>query len=70
MERDVPGFWSHVESGNFAPILAWLRKNIHDQGHLLEAPEIVKAAVGDRDYVEDLTDYLWTRMGEAYGVER
>jgi carboxypeptidase Taq len=70
MEKDVAGFWDRVEHGDFAPILAWLRKNVHDQGHLVEAPEIVKAAVGDRDHVEDLTDYLWTRMGEAYGVKR
>jgi carboxypeptidase Taq len=70
METEVPGFWTLVEKGDFAPILAWLRKNIHDQGHLVEAPEIVKAAVGPRDHVADLTDYLWTRMGEAYGVKR
>jgi carboxypeptidase Taq len=70
MEHQVSGFWDRVEKGDFAPILAWLRKNVHDQGHLIEAPEIVKAAVGDRDHVADLTDYLWTRMGEAYGVKR
>lgn len=70
MEERIPGFWDRVESGDFAPILAWLRANVHDQGHLVEAPEIVKAAVGDRDHVEDLLDYLWTRMGEAYGVKR
>jgi carboxypeptidase Taq len=70
MERDVPGFWSSVEKGDFAPILGWLRTHVHDQGHLLEAPEIVRAAVGERDHVADLLDYLWGRMGEAYGVRR
>ena len=68
--RDVPDLWSRVERGDFAPILAWLRTRIHDKGHLLEAPEIVREAVGERDYVADLLDYLWARQGSLYGVSR
>lgn len=70
MERDIGHFWQRIGEGEFAPVLAWLRKHVHDVGHLHEAPEIVRAAVGDRDHVADLLDYLWTRMGEAYGVKR
>lgn len=70
MERDVGAFWERIGKGDFAPILAWLREHVHDVGHLVEAPEIVRAAVGERDHVADLLDYLWTRMGEAYGVTR
>ncbi len=66
----VDGFWQRIGQGEFAPILTWLRGHVHDVGHLHEAPEIVRAAVGRRDHVLDLLDYLWTRMGEAYGVTR
>ena len=66
----LPDFEARIERGDFAPILAWLRTNVHQVGHLHEAPEIVRAAVGERDHVADLIDYLWERMGEAYGVSR
>jgi carboxypeptidase Taq len=70
MQKDLPEMWSAVERGDFSAPLAWLRKHIHTQGHALEAPEIVRAAVGERDHVEDLLAYLWTRVGGLYGVKR
>ncbi|HEY8432186.1 MAG TPA: carboxypeptidase M32 [Sandaracinaceae bacterium] len=65
-----PDVWQRVEAGDFAPILAFLRERIHAKGHLEEAPEIMRAAVGERDHVEDLLGYLWDRHGALYGVER
>lgn len=70
IEEAIPDLWRRVERGDFAPILGWLREHIHQKGHLLEAPEIVRAAVGDRDHVEDLLTYLWGRQGAMYGVTR
>ncbi len=70
LERELPDLWERVEAGNFAPILAFLRERIHSRGHLEEAPEIVRAAVGERDHVEDLLAYLWARHGALYGAER
>ena len=66
MEQDVPGMWSGVESGDFEPILGWLRDRIHRHGHLLDAPEIFRRAVGDRDPVQDLMTHLRGRQGELY----
>jgi hypothetical protein len=31
---------------------------------------IVRTAVGEQDHVANLLDYLWERLGEAYGVTR
>lgn len=70
LRKQMPDFFSRIEKGDFAPVLGWLREHVHAQGHLLEAPEIVRAAVGERDHVADLLDYLWERMGETYGVRR
>ncbi|MCB9594528.1 MAG: carboxypeptidase M32 [Sandaracinaceae bacterium] len=70
LERELPDLWTRVEAGDFAPILAFLRDRIHSRGHLDEAPEIIHAAVGDRDHVEDLVSYLWARHGALYGAER
>ncbi len=66
----VPDLWEHVGKGAFAPVLAFLRERIHEKGHLDEAPDIVRAAVGERDHVEDLLAYLWSRHGALYGVDR
>ncbi len=70
IEAAIPDLWARVERGDFAPVLAWLREKIHDFGHLNEAPEIVRAAVGERDHVEDLLAHLWGRQGALYGVTR
>lgn len=70
LESELPDLWAQVERGEFAPILAWLRDRIHKHGHDAEAPEIVRAAVGDRDGVEDLLTHLWSRHGALYGVRR
>ncbi len=69
MKLDLP-FDTLVAKGDFAPILQWLRKNVHEHGHLLEAPQIVAAAAPGRDPVNDLLDYLWQRHGELSGVVR
>lgn len=68
--RDVPDLWNKVERGEFADILAWLRKNVHEKGHLKDAPLLFRDIVGDRDPVEDLVHHLWHRQGRLYGISR
>lgn len=70
ISESLGDIWSLVEAGDFAPILAWLRENIHSQGHLLDAPDRIQAVVGERDSVEDLLSYLWARHGVLHGVTR
>ncbi len=67
---DIPGFWSLVESGDFAPILAWLRRHVHQKGSTATAVDIFREVAGDRDPVADLMDHLWSRHGALYGVSR
>ncbi len=70
MEAALPDMWQDVERGDFSRPLAWLREHVHHRGHSLEAPELVRDAVGERDHVEDLLGYLWERVGGLYGVTR
>lgn len=70
LEAAMPDLWERVEHGDFAPILSWLRTNIHKRGHTEDAPRIFKDAVGDRDPVADLMAHLWGRQGVLYGVSR
>lgn len=66
----MPDLWAQVEAGEFQDILGWLRTNIHSRAHLQDAPDIMRAAVGERDHVDDLVSYLWNRHGALYGVAR
>ncbi|MSP56066.1 MAG: carboxypeptidase M32 [Myxococcales bacterium] len=70
LEAAMPDLWDRVERGDFSPILAWLRTHIHTRGHMEDAPQIFKDAVGERDPVEDLMAHLWGRQGVLYGVSR
>jgi carboxypeptidase Taq len=70
LQDALPDLWAQVERGEFREILGWLRKHIHARGAYADAPEILRAAVGDRDPVEDLVAHLWRRQGAVYGVSR
>jgi carboxypeptidase Taq len=61
LEETIPTLWSDVERGNFAPIQAWLKENIHSKGHTDTQEGIVQKAVGARNHVDDLLTHLKER---------
>lgn len=70
LEGGRGSLWDEVQSGKFGPVLAWLRHQVHSQGRLLDAPDLVAQICGERDHVEDLLAYLWGRHGALYGLTR
>ncbi|HTV87567.1 MAG TPA: carboxypeptidase M32 [Stellaceae bacterium] len=42
----LPGLMDAIGSGEFAPLLAWLRHNIHERASLLSTGELVESATG------------------------
>ncbi len=42
----TPGLEAALARGDFAPLLAWMRANVHVHGSLLETPEILRRATG------------------------
>jgi len=70
LEEHMPTLWQDVERGAFGDVLAWLREHVHSRGHVHDAPRLVADAVGERDHVEDLLSYLWSRHGLLHGVTR
>jgi len=70
VETALPSLWDDVARGEFAGVLAWLRDNVHRHGHHLDAPDLMREVVGERDHVADLLDYLWARHGALAGAER
>ncbi len=43
---DEPGIEASVAQGDFAPLLTWLRKNIHVKGALRQADELIVEVTG------------------------
>ena len=70
LEAALPAMWEDVERGQFGAILGWLRAEVHQHGHIDDAPDRMRAVVGERDHVADLLDALWRRHGALYGVSR
>lgn len=68
MEVEIPDLWDRVGQGDFSPGLDWLRDKIHSRGNLVDAPEVFRDAVGDRDPVADLMDHLHSRHGALVGL--
>lgn len=54
--------------GEFAPLLGWLRNNIHAWGQRLRAPELVQKVTGKPLSAEPLLAHLRHRAAEVYGV--
>lgn len=57
-EAAYPQIWSDVEAGHFAPLLSWLRANVHRIGDREDAEAIVEAATGAGLRVQPLLDAL------------
>lgn len=55
---DIPNTKTHIESGNFEPILLWLRKNIHQYGSIFRAKDLVVKVTGEKLNPKYFTNYL------------
>lgn len=68
VQADVPELWAAVGRGEMAPILGWLRANVHAHGRRYTAAELVTRVTGGSDPVDDLMAHLWGRHGALHGV--
>ncbi len=63
-ERDLGPLDAHFREGRFAPLLGWLRENVHRHGRSRSATRILRDATG-----ESLSARAWLRHIEnAYGA--
>lgn len=65
-ERHHPGLWDEVKNGDFAPLLGWLRANIHRRGFTASAQQIVSEAVGGPLEIESFLGYLRKKYQALY----
>lgn len=68
LEELEPTVWERVVVGDFTPVLAFLRREVHAQGHRLDGEDLLARAAPGRHPVTDLLDSLRARQGALYGV--
>lgn len=62
---DLPG---KISAGDFAPLLDWLRENVHQHGRSLSADQIVERATGRALSSEPFLKHLRATTAEVYGI--
>jgi carboxypeptidase Taq len=56
-----PGLDDALAKGDMAPLLGWLRQNVHGQGSLLGFQDLLRAATGKPLDPQDFMDHLRAR---------
>jgi len=56
--------------GEFAPLLSWLRKNIHQEGQRYDAADLVQRVTGQPLSHEPLMRHLRGKFGPLYGLAK
>lgn len=68
VNRDVPGLEPSIRAGDFAPLLGWLRENVHAHGMRYRAAELCERVTGAPLGHEPLVRYLRAKLAPLYGL--
>ncbi|PJA44789.1 MAG: carboxypeptidase, partial [Verrucomicrobia bacterium CG_4_9_14_3_um_filter_43_20] len=66
LRQDIPNVDEEIALGNFAPVLVWLRENIHQYGKQYSTKELVKMATGKEMSSQYFLEYLSERYLPLY----
>lgn len=69
-KRDIPDLEQQIERGDFTAINAWLKNNIHEYAKTETPAEILQRVTGEPLNAKYFLDYLWSKYGEIYGIQR
>lgn len=64
--QDIPDLESQISAGQFADLLAWLRRNVHVHGAKYEPQELVQKVTGNKIDPHPYLHYLRNKYGELY----
>ena len=68
INKEIPDLDDQIRKGNFAELLAWLRKNIHQHGQKYEPQQLVETVTGSKITPEPYIRYLTKKYSEIYGL--
>ena len=67
MNKDVPSWRKGLRKGEFAPVLQWLRQNVHSKGDLYDPADLIKEVTGKELTIAPFLKYLERKMSSIYG---
>jgi len=67
-KQDLGGHGALMASGDFGPLLEWLRENIHSQGSRYRPKELIRHVTGEDLNPSYLIDYLEQKYAPLYGL--
>ena len=67
-EAELGDLQASFSKGEFAPLLGWLRSNIHQHGNRYSTFELLKRATGEELCAGPLLKHLKDRVSSAYGL--
>ena len=68
-KEDIADHDEKIRSGDFAPLLAWMRRNIHHRGSILEPADLIEEATGRPPSPEPFVRYLSSKISRLYGIK-
>lgn len=66
----LPDLDDHLRAGSFAPLLGWLRENVHVLGSRLLPDDLLRRVTGAPLDAEPYLTYLEDKYARLYGLER
>ncbi len=68
VSSDIPDLPEHIRSGEFAPLLGWLREKVHRHGSKFEPQELIQRVTGSKIDPAPYIRYLSRKYAEIYGL--
>lgn len=65
-QQQMPGLLEEINNGNMAPLLAWLRENIHQFGKFYSAEELCVSLTGEKLNFKYFMDYARVKYSGIY----
>lgn len=66
-EKDIPGLSDSIAQGNTAPLLHWLRQNIHNKGRNLTSRQVCEIVTGEPLNPVYFINYATQKYSHIYG---
>ncbi len=68
INKEIRNLEEQIRKGQFAELLEWLRKNIHQYGHKYDPRDLVRKVTGNDIDSAAYVRYLTEKYGEIYGL--
>ena len=68
MRKEIANPEEHIRKGNFAPLLDWLRENVHRHGSRYFSRELIPTVTGEPLNPKHFLEYLQSKYSQIYDI--